>query len=230
MPSFKGQLIDQADRRRHRLRRRRRPAATRTADRAPLPDDFPRDVRVVATDFDRTLVWKDGDAAPAHDRGAAAGPRRRPAGDRRDRPDGAVGAPGARAGRARRAGDLLPGRGRRRRGRPLAAARADPARARARDDRRARGRGLLAERLRRRRALRRDRHGGGARVRGLSNRSTSTSSATLLDWLAEPPTKLVCVGDPAALDGLEPRMKERFGDRAHISKSLPHFLEFARPA
>src|SRR5581483_8592705 len=25
-----------------------------------LPDDFPRDVRVVATDFDRTLVWEDG--------------------------------------------------------------------------------------------------------------------------------------------------------------------------
>ena len=50
----------------------------------------------------------------------------------------------------------------------------------------------------------------------------------LLEWLAEPPTKLVCVGDPAALDELEPRMKERFGDRAYVSKSLPHFLEFAQ--
>ena len=50
----------------------------------------------------------------------------------------------------------------------------------------------------------------------------------LLDWLAEPPTKLVCVGEPAALDGLEVRMKARFGDREHISKSLPHFLEFAQ--
>ena len=49
----------------------------------------------------------------------------------------------------------------------------------------------------------------------------------LLDWLASPPTKLVCVGEPAALDELEPRMKKLFGDRAHISKSLPHFLEFA---
>jgi hydroxymethylpyrimidine pyrophosphatase-like HAD family hydrolase len=47
-------------------------------------------------------------------------------------------------------------------------------------------------------------------------------------WLDRPPTKLVAVGDPAALDALEPRMKERFGDREHISKSLPHFLEFAR--
>ena len=50
----------------------------------------------------------------------------------------------------------------------------------------------------------------------------------LLDWLGEPPTKLVCVGEPAALDELEPRMKQRFGDTEHISKSLPHFLEFAR--
>ena len=49
----------------------------------------------------------------------------------------------------------------------------------------------------------------------------------LLDWLDEPPTKLVCVGEPVVLDALEPRMKARFGDRAHIAKSLPHFLEFA---
>jgi Cof subfamily protein (haloacid dehalogenase superfamily) len=50
----------------------------------------------------------------------------------------------------------------------------------------------------------------------------------LLDWLDAPPTKLVCVGEPSALDALEPRMKERFGDREFISKSLPHFLEFAQ--
>jgi Cof subfamily protein (haloacid dehalogenase superfamily) len=50
----------------------------------------------------------------------------------------------------------------------------------------------------------------------------------LLDWLEAPPTKLVCVGEPAALDALEPRMKRRFRGREHISKSLPHFLEFAQ--
>ena len=49
----------------------------------------------------------------------------------------------------------------------------------------------------------------------------------LLDWLEEEPTKLVAVGDPAALDALEPRLKERFGEREFVSKSLPHFLEFA---
>lgn len=49
----------------------------------------------------------------------------------------------------------------------------------------------------------------------------------LLDWLVEPPTKLVCAGDPDALDGVELRMKEGFGERMYISKSLPYFLEFA---
>ena len=51
----------------------------------------------------------------------------------------------------------------------------------------------------------------------------------LLAWLDRPPTKLVSVGDPVALDGLEARLKERFGARLFISKSLPHFLEFAHP-
>jgi Cof subfamily protein (haloacid dehalogenase superfamily) len=50
----------------------------------------------------------------------------------------------------------------------------------------------------------------------------------LLDWLERAPTKLVAVGDPAALDALQPRMKARFGEREFISKSLPHFLEFAQ--
>ena len=48
-------------------------------------------------------------------------------------------------------------------------------------------------------------------------------------WLDRPPTKLVAVGDPAALDGLEARMKARFEGRLYISKSLPYFLEFANP-
>jgi Cof subfamily protein (haloacid dehalogenase superfamily) len=51
----------------------------------------------------------------------------------------------------------------------------------------------------------------------------------LLDWLAEPPTKLVAVGEPARLDALEDAMKAHFGARAYISKSLPFFLEFASP-
>ncbi len=51
----------------------------------------------------------------------------------------------------------------------------------------------------------------------------------LLAWLPEPPTKLVCVGDPDALSGVEARMKAHFGDRMYISKSMSYFLEFAAP-
>ncbi len=52
----------------------------------------------------------------------------------------------------------------------------------------------------------------------------------LLSWLHEPPTKLVAIGEPRALDGLERRMQTRFDGRLYISKSLPYFLEFASPA
>jgi len=51
----------------------------------------------------------------------------------------------------------------------------------------------------------------------------------LLAWLEEPPTKLVAVGDPVELDGLEEQMRVHFGERLFISKSLPYFLEFASP-
>jgi Cof subfamily protein (haloacid dehalogenase superfamily) len=48
-------------------------------------------------------------------------------------------------------------------------------------------------------------------------------------WLSADPTKLVAVGDPAALDALEAQLKPIFGGRLFISKSLPYFLEFAHP-
>jgi Cof subfamily protein (haloacid dehalogenase superfamily) len=51
----------------------------------------------------------------------------------------------------------------------------------------------------------------------------------LLAWLTRPPTKLVSVGDPDALDGLEERLRARFDGRLFISKSLPYFLELASP-
>jgi Cof subfamily protein (haloacid dehalogenase superfamily) len=51
----------------------------------------------------------------------------------------------------------------------------------------------------------------------------------LLQWLDEPPTKLVVIDDPEVLDGLKQGMLARFGDRLYISKSLPYFLEFASP-
>jgi len=52
----------------------------------------------------------------------------------------------------------------------------------------------------------------------------------LAAWLSKPPTKLVVVGDPAELDGLEARLEERLGEKLYISKSLPFFLELAHPS
>jgi Cof subfamily protein (haloacid dehalogenase superfamily) len=51
----------------------------------------------------------------------------------------------------------------------------------------------------------------------------------LREWLHDDPTKLVAVGDPAALDTLEAELKPRFRGRLFVSKSLPYFLEFAHP-
>ena len=51
----------------------------------------------------------------------------------------------------------------------------------------------------------------------------------LLEWLHEPPTKLVVIDDPEVLDELKQRLLERFDRRLYISKSLPYFLEFASP-
>jgi Cof subfamily protein (haloacid dehalogenase superfamily) len=52
----------------------------------------------------------------------------------------------------------------------------------------------------------------------------------LLTWLDRPPTKLVVIGDPEALDELGDKLRERFKGRLYISKSLPFFLELADPA
>jgi Cof subfamily protein (haloacid dehalogenase superfamily) len=50
------------------------------------------------------------------------------------------------------------------------------------------------------------------------------------EWLTAGPTKLVAVGDPAELDALEDVLKPRFRGKLFVSKSLPHFLEFAHPS
>jgi Cof subfamily protein (haloacid dehalogenase superfamily) len=51
----------------------------------------------------------------------------------------------------------------------------------------------------------------------------------LHDWLQDDPTKLVAVGEPAALDALEDELAPRFAGKLFVSKSLPYFLEFAHP-
>jgi len=51
----------------------------------------------------------------------------------------------------------------------------------------------------------------------------------LHEWLRDDPTKLVAVGEPAALDALEDELEPRFAGKLFVSKSLPYFLEFAHP-
>ncbi|MHB8643355.1 MAG: Cof-type HAD-IIB family hydrolase [Gaiellaceae bacterium] len=51
----------------------------------------------------------------------------------------------------------------------------------------------------------------------------------LLEWLDRPPTKLVVIGDPAALDELGAQLRRHFGEGLFIAKSLPFFLELAHP-
>jgi hydroxymethylpyrimidine pyrophosphatase-like HAD family hydrolase len=49
----------------------------------------------------------------------------------------------------------------------------------------------------------------------------------LQTWLDRPPTKLVVIGDPDALDVLGADLRLLFGGRLWVTKSLPHFLELA---
>jgi Cof subfamily protein (haloacid dehalogenase superfamily) len=51
----------------------------------------------------------------------------------------------------------------------------------------------------------------------------------LVQWLREPTTKIVVVGEPELLDDLEVELRAQFGGRAFIAKSLPFFLEVAQP-
>jgi Cof subfamily protein (haloacid dehalogenase superfamily) len=56
-----------------------------------------------------------------------------------------------------------------------------------------------------------------------------TEVGSLREWIERPPTKLVAVDDPEALDGLKAELLQEFGDRLFIAKSLPYFLELASP-
>ena len=63
----------------------------------------------------------------------------------------------------------------------------------------------------------------------ISSSLSITEVGDLLGWLERPPTKLVVVDDPEALDAFRPSLVEQFGDRLFIAKSLPYFLELASP-
>lgn len=51
----------------------------------------------------------------------------------------------------------------------------------------------------------------------------------VLDWLTQPTTKIVVVGDSDGLDRLQTELRAQFDHRLFIAKSLPYFLEIASP-
>jgi Cof subfamily protein (haloacid dehalogenase superfamily) len=51
----------------------------------------------------------------------------------------------------------------------------------------------------------------------------------LVNWLKEPTTKIVIVGEPELLDTLQVDLRGQFDGRLFIAKSLPFFLEVAQP-
>jgi Cof subfamily protein (haloacid dehalogenase superfamily) len=55
------------------------------------------------------------------------------------------------------------------------------------------------------------------------------SVGDLRAWLSEPPTKLLAMGEPRALDGLAARLKPHFAGRLVVVKSLPWLLELSSP-
>ena len=214
---------------------RRRRVVRRHGDRrhsvAPveLPDDFPREVKAFASDLDRTLVAADALLRP---RTAAAIAAVRATGVHVIVVTGRMFRsvrPYVLAGRARRSGDLLPGRRRRRSG----DRRVPPPRP-----------GAAAVALEAIDAV----VAAGFHVNCYVDDELYVAEVTpearsyadfqnleihrvgdLHAWLKADPTKLVAVGDPAALDELEAELKPRFAGRLYISKSLPYFLEFAHP-
>ncbi len=56
-----------------------------------------------------------------------------------------------------------------------------------------------------------------------------TPVGRLLDWLEEPPTKLVAVDDDHRIAALAKRFQSLFRERLFVSTSLPIFLELASP-
>lgn len=52
---------------------------------------------------------------------------------------------------------------------------------------------------------------------------------SLHEAVALQPTKIVAIGEPEAIDHWTPRLKERFGDRLYVTKSISRFVEIASP-
>lgn len=56
-----------------------------------------------------------------------------------------------------------------------------------------------------------------------------TIEADLQQLVSRPLTKLIIIDEPHVLDRMKPQFEKQFGDRVHITKSKPNFLEFIHP-
>ena len=221
---LQGPADQEADRGRCRLRRQ---GVRRQPERLILPEAFPRDVKVVATDFDRTLVWDDGVLRPrtldtlrrAHEAGlhVVVVTGRMFQSVRRALEPAALGDPVI----CYQGAVVADGRGH------LAAPRADRARPRPRGARVRPGRGVQPQRLRRRRALRRRGERGRARVRGVPAPRRCIPSATCSTGCRSRRRSSSASDDPDALDGVEQRAKAHFGD-AHVHLEVAAVLPRVR--
>ncbi len=63
----------------------------------------------------------------------------------------------------------------------------------------------------------------------LASKVEAHEAGDLLSFLQESPTKILVIDEPAAIDECIPRLRERFADRVHITKSKPQYLEFMKP-
>jgi Cof subfamily protein (haloacid dehalogenase superfamily) len=66
-----------------------------------------------------------------------------------------------------------------------------------------------------------------SRAYAVFQKLTINAVGDLVSWLDQPPTKLILVGDPDELDQVEIRLEAIFDGRLTISKSLPYFLELS---
>jgi|TARA_B100002003_G_C14081097_1_gene520086 hypothetical protein len=58
-------------------------------------------------------------------------------------------------------------------------------------------------------------------------RVSANAVGNLLDFLNREPTKLVIVGTPEEIDGIDKTLKDEFKGALHVAKSFPHFCEIA---
>ncbi len=61
------------------------------------------------------------------------------------------------------------------------------------------------------------------------SRVEATPVGSLLEFLKEPPTKVLAIAAKEEIAALERELKPKYADRLHVTRSKPNFLEFSHP-